>query len=71
MQIFMVYDTDAITVDSLLLGDKAEIILEILKDKIFGIVISLLLVLLGLVLVVADFLPTYGRAKQHHGLAWI
>lgn len=71
MQIFMVYDTDAITVDSLFLGDKAEIILGIFKDKIFGIVISLLLVLLGLVLSVSDFLPTYGRAKQHHGLAWI
>lgn len=71
VQIYMVYDTDAVTVDSLYLGDKAEIILGIFADKMLGIVISLLLILLGIVLVVADFLPSYGRIKTHHGLAWI
>lgn len=71
LQIIMVYDTDAITVDSLLLGDKADIILGLFADNIFGIIVSLLLILLGAVLIVIDFLPSYGRSKKHHGLYWI
>ena len=64
LQISMVYDTSAVTVDSLLLGDKADIILGLFADNISGIVISMLLVLLGCVLVVVDLLPSYGRSKN-------
>lgn len=71
LQIMMVYDTSAITVDSLLIGDKADIILGIFADNIFGIVISLLLSLLGVVLLVVDCLPSYGCVKKHHGLWWV
>lgn len=71
LQVIMVYDTNAITVDSLLLGDKAEIILGLFEDNLFGIIVSLLLGLIGVVLIVVDFLPSYGRAKKHRGLLWI
>ena len=71
LQIRMVYDTKAITVDSLLIGDKADIILGLFADNIFGIVISLLLILLGAVLLVVDWLPSNGHARKHHGLSWI
>ena len=71
LQIIMVYDSDAIMVDPLLMGDKADIILGLFADNMFGIVVSLLLILLGVVLIVVDFLPSYGRSKKHHGLWWI
>lgn len=71
LQIIMVYDTKAITADPLLIGDKADIILGLFADNMFGIVISLLLILLGAVLLVVDCLPSYGRARKHHGLFWI
>ena len=71
MQITMVYDTNAVTVDSLYLGDKADIIIGICDENAFGIVVSILLMLLGIVLVVMDFLPAYGRAKKRHGLWWV
>ena len=71
MQIKMVYDTSAVTVDSLFIGDKADIILGLFADNIFGIIVSLLLVLLGVVLIIVDFMPSYGREKTHHGLFWI
>ena len=71
LQIYMVYDTAAITVDSLFLGDKADIILGLFAENISGIVISMLLILLGVVLVVVDLLPSYGRSKKHHGLFWV
>lgn len=71
LQIFMVYDTSAITVDSLLLGDKAEIILGLFADNIFGIMVSALLILVGIVLIVIDLLPSYGRARKNHSLLWV
>ena len=71
LQIFMVYDTSAVTVDSLLLGDKADIILGLFADNAFGIVVSALLILVGFVLIVADLLPTYGRAGRGHSLLWV
>ena len=71
MQIHMVYDTDAVTVDSLMLGDKTEIILSIFGDNMFGIVVSLLLILTGFVLIVIDFLPSYERARKNHSLFWV
>lgn len=71
LQITMVYDTSAITVDSLYLGDKADIILAICEENAVGIVVSILLMLLGVVLIVIDFLPTTGRAKKRHGLWWV
>lgn len=71
LQITMVYDTNAITVDSLLLGDKADIILQFFAQNMFGIIVSMLLILLGVVLIVVDCLPSYGRSKKHHGLWWV
>lgn len=71
LQIFMVYDTSAVTVDSLLLGDKAEIILGLFADNAFGIIVSALLILVGFVLVVVDLLPTYGRIGKSHSLLWV
>ena len=71
LQIIMVYDTDALTLDSILLGDKADIILGLFAKNISGIVISLLMMLLGIVLFVVDFLPSYGKAKKNHSLVWI
>ena len=71
MQIIMVYDTNAITVDALLFGDKADIIIGLFEDNMFGIVVSLLLVLTGVVLVVVGFLPSYGRAKKNHSILWV
>ena len=56
LQIRMVYDTDALTVDGIFLGDKADIIMGIFRDNIFGIVVSLLFFLIGLALIVFDWL---------------
>lgn len=71
LQIIMVYDTSAVTVDSLLIGDKADIILGLFADNMFGIVVSALLILVGFVLIVVDLLPTYGRAGKNHSLLWV
>lgn len=71
LQVIMVYDTDALTIDSIMMGDKADIILGLFADNISGIVISLLMLLLGIGLIVVDLLPSYGKAKKNHSLVWI
>lgn len=71
LQIIMVYDTNAITTDAILIGDKADIILELFAKNIVGIAISLLLMILGVVLAVIDCLPSYGKAKKNHSLLWL
>lgn len=71
LQIFMVYDTDAITVDSTMWGDKADIVLGLFSKKVLGISVSVLMLAIGIVLIILDFLPTYRRAKKHHGMIWL
>ena len=71
LQIIMVYDTNAITTDAILIGDKADIILELFAKNIVGIAISLLLMILGVVLAVIDCLHSYGKAKKNHSLLWL
>ena len=71
LQVFMVYDTDAITIDSTMWGDKADIILGLFGKKTVGISVSIFMIVIGIVLMVFDFLPIYRRAKSHHGLIWL
>ena len=71
LQIKVVYDDNAITIDSLMLGDKAEIILDLFSKNLIQIIVSLLLILIGLTLIVLNFLPSYGRARTDHSLFWI
>lgn len=71
LQVEMVYDTRAVTVDSLMLGDKAEIILDLFFKNIFGILISLMLMSIGIALVILDCLPSYGQQRSKHSLLWI
>ena len=71
LQVIMVYDTNALTVDGIFLGDKADIIMGIFADNIFGVIVSLLLLLIGGALIIVDWLPTNISIKKHHGLCWI
>ena len=71
LQIKMVYDTKTITVDSMMLGDKADIILNLFYDNLFDIIISSLLILIGVVLAILNFLPSYGQSRTDHSLFWL
>lgn len=71
LQIYMVYDTNAITVDSTMWGDKTDIVLGLLDRKVLGISVSVLMIVIGIVFIVIDFLSIYRRAKKHHGMIWL
>ena len=71
LQIFMVYDTNAITVDFTMWGDKADIILSLCRRKATSIVVSVLMLIIGLVLIAFDLMPAYKQARKHHGMIWL
>lgn len=71
LQIYMVYDTNAITVDTVMWGDKTDIILTFCKNNIFGIMVSILMIIIGLVLIAFDMMPAYIHARKHHGMVWL
>ncbi|MCM1089015.1 MAG: GGDEF domain-containing protein [Muribaculaceae bacterium] len=71
IQIYMVYDTNAITLDSTLWGDKADIIMAFCMKNIWGITVSMLMVVVGIVLIVLDLMPAYRKTWKHHGMIWL
>lgn len=71
MQIYMVYDKSAVTVDFTMLGDKTDIIMGLCQDKVFGIVLSALMVVIGLVLIVIDVMPASVHTRKHHSMLWL
>ena len=66
LQIHMVYDTSAITVDHIFGGEESDIVHSIVKSKFWAIVISLLMFLIGICMIVLDLLPYYGRRSENH-----
>ncbi|MCM1145043.1 MAG: GGDEF domain-containing protein [Blautia sp.] len=71
IQIYMVYDTNAITLDSTLWGDKADIILAFCMDNIWGVTVSMLMIIIGIILMALDLMPAYRKARKRHGMIWL
>lgn len=73
MQIEMVYDTSAVVVDSLYFGDKGDILFNLVKENMFGIITSMLLIGFGIIMILFDLMPTYQHthAKRRHDLLWV
>lgn len=71
LQIDMVYDTNAVTVDHTMWGDKTDIIQAFLKEKAFGITVSMLMAIIGLILIAIGLMPAYSRARKNHGMIWL
>lgn len=71
IQIRMVYDVNAITVDSIYMGDGVDIVLGIMRKYAPGAIVSCLMIMMGIGLIIYDFLPIFGIKKRNHALAWI
>lgn len=71
LQVGMVYDTNTLTIDTLLFGNQTDFVLDFFSQNQLGFIISFSMVIAGALLTIFDFLPTYGRIKKHHGLFWI
>lgn len=71
LQINMVYDASAVTVDHIYLGDKGDIMHSIIESKLGALFISFIVILIGIVLIFLDILPAYHRYAKNHSAAYL
>lgn len=70
MQVRYVYDTNAVTVDHIYIGDKADIITSLIRNKTGALFISIFMILAGLFMVVYDLIPKKND-KISHGILYM
>lgn len=61
LKIEIVYDTNAVTADSFYFGDGVDIVVSFVRDRIGSVMISLCTVLLGIALMVINFISKKGK----------
>ena len=66
LEIQVVYDASAVTVDHTYLGEKGDIIQNLLKSKLFAVIVSIIVILLGICLIILDLLPFYRKYANSH-----
>lgn len=71
LEIAMVYDTSAVTVDHVYLGDKGDIMHSIIESKVSALVISMVVILLGVVLIFMEIIPFYHRYAKNHAALYL
>lgn len=64
------YDTNAVTIDHIYLGDRADIITSLIKSKTGALFISIFMMLAGLFMVVFDLIPKQND-KISHGILYM
>lgn len=71
LEITMTYDTSAVTVDHVYLGDKGDIMHSIIESKVGAMLISIVVILLGVVLIFMDVMPFYHRHAENHAAFYL
>lgn len=67
----IVYDTSAITADSFYLGDGTNIILNYVHERLFAIFISMFIILIGVALIIIDFVTQNKIIQTGHALLYL
>ena len=71
LQVYMVYDTNAITVDYIHLGDEADIIHSIVSVKLMAVFLSILVILIGIVMIFMQMVPVFQRKNKNKGIIYL
>ena len=71
LKIDIVYDTNAVTVDSFFLGDGTNIIRHFVNEKLFDILISILMILIGIMLILVNLISQNKNIYMGHGLLYL
>lgn len=71
LQVYMIYDTNAVTVDYIHFGDEADIIHSIVSDKLMAIFLSILVILIGIVMIFMQLIPIFQRKNKNKGILYL
>lgn len=71
LQVYMVYDTSAITIDHILWGDEEDIIHSIISEKLMAAFLSILMILIGIVMIFMQMIPVFQRKNRNKGIIYL
>ena len=71
LNIGIVYDTNAVTVDHFFLGESINIVTNFIRTKANAIMISILMLFIGIYLIVLDNIPRDHSIHKTHGLFYL
>ncbi len=70
IKIIKSYDTARASIDDIMIGDPAGLVLSVIKEKIVALVTCILLIFVGVLLIAADF-PVNFQKKKNHELLYL
>lgn len=71
LEISMVYDASAVTVDTIMWGTATDIVLGLFRGKLGGILVSIIMIIIGIVMLVVDLMPAFSRTRPNHSMLWL
>lgn len=71
LQIQMVYDANAFTVDHVYLGSSVDYIIDFVHNKLNALLLSIIMIIMGAYFVIYDLLPGYRGNHKTHGLFYL
>lgn len=71
IQIYMVYDTNAITIDYTRLGDAENIIHTIVSDKLEAVFLSCMVIMIGIIMMFMQLVPVYNKNHKNKGIIYL
>lgn len=71
MEVTMVYDKNAFTLDHTYLGDKLYIVTDLVHQKLWALLLSISMIMVGLYLIILELLPTSQENSKNHGIFYL
>lgn len=71
IKVDIVYDTNAVTVDNLFLGDGTNILIHFVHEKLFSIFVSILMILIGIIFIMVNMISHNRAVYLGNGLLYL
>lgn len=71
IEVTMVYDQNAVTLDHTYLGDKLYIVTDLVHQKLWALLLSVFMMMIGLYFIIWELLPTSQENSQKYGTFYL
>ena len=68
MQITAAYSADSPTIDNIYWGDRASIVLSVVRQKMWAVLVCMTLFIVGVFMIILDIAINYGKKRKDHGI---
>ena len=71
MQVTAAYEGESLSLSHMYWGDRATIVLAVIREKSLAVLVSVAICLVGLFLILLDIPVNYGKRRRNHGLRYL